>query len=143
MLWKHLPSDFIQYSHVAISTQNCKYIWVKLCDWRSRKIPRQELNLVPSKIGYSFESHFWADHSNCWGMPSLTDVNRIMKWTLENSLVAHLKLWNRSLMHFFLSLMHSAFIDDTVSSLKEIPMLTFGKLICKWSHIRGVGSSKT
>jgi hypothetical protein len=61
-------------------------------------ISRYRLDLVPSKGGYSIDHHFWAGHSDCWVMPSLTDVNWRMHPMLWRMLVAQLKLCNRGYM---------------------------------------------
>jgi hypothetical protein len=50
--------------------------------------------------GYSFKTHFWAGHSDCWSMPLLTVVTRRMDPMLKKIWVARLKLWNGGYMQY-------------------------------------------
>jgi hypothetical protein len=89
MLWMLSLRNY----HIVVLACGNKYPWFQLprkCNlWiEITKIPSYELNLVPSQGSYSFETHFWASHSDCWGMFSLTDVKRRMESMLGNALVS-------------------------------------------------------
>ncbi len=110
VLWSHSLNTYL--FQVAVNTHSCSYIWVLNRDWRSQKISRFMLDLIPSKGGNSFETHFWVGHSYCWGIFLLTDIIRRIEFRLRNTLVAFLKLCH-------IGLMQSAPMDGAVSFTKK------------------------
>jgi hypothetical protein len=106
VLWSPFFSGYIQYSRILFIIYSIFiFLWsvdsseLHIMIGVNKKILTYELDLVPSTGGYSFKTRFWAGHSICGGMPSLTDVNQRMDPTLGKMLVASLKLCNRGYIY--------------------------------------------